>query len=84
MRVPVAERGRVSLDAQRSHLSCLHFALIRINYSRLVASYDAPQAAGLYISWAIRNVDVKHLCRAYAIIDFNSEGLHPARVKLYG
>src|SRR5205085_8064556 len=84
VRVPVTESRRIALDAKRPHLARLDLFTFRVNDARLVAFDDAPEASWLNIIGAVRDVDVEHLCGAYAVADFYSEGLHPTIVKLYG
>jgi hypothetical protein len=84
VRVPVAQRRRVSLDAQRAHLAGGHRAAFPVNDLRLVAFDDPSKTARTDISGAIRNVNMKHLGRADAVENLDIERLDPPLVELDG
>ena len=83
VRVPVTERGGVAFDPQRPHLPVGQRLPFSIDDPRFVTVDDASKTARLDVAGPVRDVDVKHLRRAYAVAVFNAERVHPAFVKLY-
>ena len=82
VRLPVAERRRVTLNAQRPHLSQGDGAPPGVHDLGLVAGDDAAQASGPYVAGPVRDVDVEHLRRADAVVNLDAERLDPAPVQL--
>src|SRR6266567_2001622 len=82
VRVPITERRRIPFDFQRAHFARSYLMVIRINDLSRVTLDDAAQTARFYVFGAIRNVDMKHLCRTDAIANLNTEHFLPAMIKL--
>src|SRR5258707_14735273 len=82
MRVPIAERRRVTFDLQRPHLARGDFVFSAVDNLCFVAFDDASQTAWLHIIGAIRDVDVEHLGRADAVASLCAKRFLPAMIKL--